>query len=242
MDEKYKKLEWTEENLQRFWDYESQFPRRYFTYQVGEVLVKIILKYCKTAKIALDYGSGRGHLIKPLIKQGLKVSALEFSDRSISMLKKDYGGTADFEGVYSLSEIEKLNKKYDIIILSEIFEHLQDKELEETMENVKKLLSNDGLVVITTPNEERLDESMVCCPECQKVFHRWQHVRSWNKTSLKKYLNSYNFDVVDIFAVNLNYEKEKEKFNLRQKIYARIFKNDRKWIYKPHLISIIKMK
>jgi len=31
----YKMLEWTDEKVQKFWNYESQFPENYFTYQVG---------------------------------------------------------------------------------------------------------------------------------------------------------------------------------------------------------------
>jgi 2-polyprenyl-3-methyl-5-hydroxy-6-metoxy-1,4-benzoquinol methylase len=243
MNKNYKFLEWTDENIKKFWnfwDLESQYDELYFTYQLGDFLVKSLSNYFPHARTVLDYGSGRGHLIKPLIKHNLHVSALEFSDQAINLINNKYNNTQGFEGVYSLQEIKKIKKKFDLIFLVEIIEHLNDRELKNTIENVNKLLVKNGIVIITTPNDEILLNSMVCCPECQKIFHRWQHIRSWNEDSLKNYLLAKEFTIVDIFVTDLNHEKQRQNLTFRQKIVSYLYEKDRKWVYKPHLICIIK--
>lgn len=32
-----------------------------------------------------------------------------------------------------------------------------------------------GALIITTPNEENLEDNMVYCPVSNTIFHRWQH-------------------------------------------------------------------
>ena len=241
MDEQYQYLDWTKDNIKNFWDFESQFEERYFTYRVGGILIKILAKYFGNATTVLDYGSGRGHLIKPLIDRGLYVSTMDFSDEAISGINKKYKNYPGFKRTYSYQDIEILEKKFDLIFLIEIFEHLNDIELEKVMKNIKKLLTEEGIAFISTPNDEKLGESMVCCPECRKVFHRWQHVKSWNKKTLQDYMENHGFTVLDIFAIDLNYEKLKKNFTLRQKFISRLSARDREWEYKPHLICVIKI-
>lgn len=242
MVKSYNKIEWTEENKKKFWDYESQFNGRFFSFQVGDVLIELLSKYFENVKNVLDYGSGRGHLLKHLIEKNFQVSALEFSDQAVSFLKEAYSNTKGFKRAYHVSEINKIDNKFDLLFFVETIEHLNDNELQKTMINIKNLLREDGIVVITTPHEERLKESMVCCPECEKTFHRWQHIRSWNKSTLSKYLEDNDFVIKDIYPCDLNYEKLKLKFNLRQKIADWLTKKEREWVYKPHLICIAKKK
>jgi 2-polyprenyl-3-methyl-5-hydroxy-6-metoxy-1,4-benzoquinol methylase len=240
MDKHYKYLEWNEDNIRNFWDYESRFVERYFAYRVGDILVKILSKYFGNAKTVLDYGSGRGHLVKPLVDQGLRVSTMDFSDRAVAGINKKYQNCPGFERTYSYRDIESLEKKFDLIFLVEIFEHLDDFELEKAVKNIRKFLAAEGTAFITTPNDEKLGESMVCCPECRKIFHRWQHVRNWNTQTLKEYMEKKGFTVPDIFAIDLNYEKQKQNFTLRQKFISRLSERDRRWEYKLHLICVVK--
>lgn len=70
MKKEYKQIEWTPENVAKFWDYTSNFPELYFTYRCGDMVVKKSGKYLKKGIDVLDYGCGAGSLIFHLLKSG----------------------------------------------------------------------------------------------------------------------------------------------------------------------------
>ena len=42
-------------------------------------------------------------------------------------------------------------KKYDLIVLLDVLEHISKDELSEFVEKIDKLLKNDGIVIISVP-------------------------------------------------------------------------------------------
>lgn len=236
----YVSISWTKENLKNFWNFESQFIDRYFTYHAGEIIVKIFSKYLKDAKSVLDYGAGAGSLVEVLLKADFNVTALEFSENSVNRINKKYKNVENFKGGFIFNDLGKFKKKYDLIFLIEVIEHLNDHDLNEVLDRVNNLITDDGFIIITTPNKERLNEAMICCPECKKVFHRWQHIRSWDEHSLKNFFEKKDFLTKDIFTVDFEYERKKQFFNLRQKIIALLSKKDRDRSLKPNLAAVIK--
>ena len=70
-------MEWTPERVQSFWDYESQFPQRYFTYTRASSLVARVKPFLKDARRIVDYGCGRGYLTEQLLGLGSDVVAAE---------------------------------------------------------------------------------------------------------------------------------------------------------------------
>ena len=63
------------------------------------------------------------------------------------------------------------------------------------------MLADDGLFIVTTPNEENLAENTVYCPMSNVVFHRWQHVRNWSRETLRETLEKHGFAVQSVKAV-----------------------------------------
>ena len=200
----YKLMEWTEEKIARFWDYESQFEENYFTHQVGDAVVLSLARFYTGAKTALDYGCGPGFLIPHLLSQKLQVSAAEFSPRSLELVRYKFGSDPNFEGAFEPQDFIRDGKVFDLIMVVEIIEHLDDKMLEKCIETVKALLGRGAVAIFTTPNEEDLTKSYVYCPEGDVVFHRWQHVRSWSKDSLTSFLQAHDLSVVDAFTTNFS--------------------------------------
>lgn len=201
----YEYLEWTDEKVKRFWDYESQFPQHYFTYQIGENLSKFIRKHTLKNDLVLDYGAGPGFLIKHLLENKMKVFALEFSSDSLKSIISKYQNIEGFMGAYSPSEIELKNIKFDNIILIEVIEHLNDEYLANVLKEIGTLLKPGGKLFITTPNDEDLANNMVCCPETNQLFHRWQHVRSWDSDSLSGFVTESGFKVHKLATTDFNY-------------------------------------
>jgi len=238
----YIQLEWTEDKIKRFWDFESRNHEKYFAFQAGKILVRRLKKYLKKGHSVLDYGSGPGFLIKHLLNKNLKVSALEFSVESINKLNAKYSGILGFEGSYSIEELSATDKKFDVITLIEVIEHLDDKYLELTFKNIRKYLKPGGILIITTPNDEDLWKSFVYCPDSDRVFHKYQHVRSWNTISLRKYVEEAGLEILKIEETNFGKNlvgRSIKSFN--QKI-KRWLPGEWKTIKPPHLYCISTFK
>ena len=201
----YSLFEWTEEAVKRFWDYESQFPQNYFTFQCGNFLIKRFKKYFMNNTRILDYGSGPGFLIPHLLHKKITVTALEFSQKSLTLINEKFSGKEGFAGAYSTDELFIQKSQFDTITLIEVIEHLDDHYLNVTFENIQKLLKNDGVLIITTPNDEDLSKSYILCPETNTLFHRWQHLRSWNAGTLRKYLEESGFRIIKMNPTDFNF-------------------------------------
>ena len=60
-------LVWTPQMVKAFWDYESNFPRQFFTRTRGYQIIRAISQYLPRNCAVLDYGCGPGNLIGPLL-------------------------------------------------------------------------------------------------------------------------------------------------------------------------------
>ena len=215
-------MEWTDEKVRRYWDYISLSPEHYFTYQVGGRLAAALKKYIRPGKELLDYGSGPGFLIRHLLDRGINVTALEFSTNSLDQIRKTYAGKSGFRGAYSIEELQERKEKFDLITLIEVIEHLDDRYLELTFSNIKNLLAADGILVVTTPNEEILENSYILNPETNELFHRWQHVRRWDRQILGDFVTGEGFRVIEIGATNFNLSPLRKLLRLPKKTLKKI--------------------
>ena len=239
----YKHINWTNEKVRNFWDYESRFKENYFTYQVGKYLVESVKKYLQGAKEVLDYGSGPGHLIPYLLKENFHVSALDFSAESIMKLNDQFKNEPNFVGSFTKEELHKLNKKFDVIFVIEVIEHIDDFYLDQVFENLHSFLKPGGMAIISTPNNEDLSKSHILCPECNTIFHRWQHIRSWNRESLEQLIKLKKFAVVKIFTINYSFMKfspfKRLRVNLKI-ILKRLLSSKINAVRHPHLVAVLK--
>ena len=129
-----------------------------------------------------------------------------------------------------------------------MIEHINDDYLEITFNNFQHLLAENGYIIITTPNDEILENNMICCPECEVIFHRWQHIRSWSTSALRKIIEGYGFKIEKIYTTFFNPKVEERKsysgliadfirkYILLRKTPKKINSN----LKAPHLVAIIK--
>ncbi|MBI2637980.1 class I SAM-dependent methyltransferase [Candidatus Peregrinibacteria bacterium] len=232
-----KQMQWTDETLARFWDYVSQFPEHYFAYQFGDIMLEKLEKYFSNIRTVLDYGCGTGFLMPHLLKRGFDVTGLDFSKKSIQFVNEKFRGNPHFFGAKSIEEILNAKECFDVIFVVEVIEHLNDVHLEQTMKNIKKLLSPNGLVVFTTPNNENLPMSTVYCPACETEFHRWQHVRTWTAESLDKFLRERGFSVITCGTTDFSASLKTNRKNYLKYMAKRFLK-----IPPPHLYCVASLE
>jgi len=224
----YKKHTWTDEQVKIFWDYESQFPEKYWSRAFGKELIKKYSSYLKNSNIVLDLGCGDGGLIESFLKvrskypKNLSLYGLDTSTSSIKKINRKFSSNPLFSKAYltdNEKEIKKIHNKVDFIFCCEVIEHLYDKNLSKLFKTAKNLLSEKGLILFTTPNNEDISKGLICNPIDGSLFHRWQHVRSWNRNSLTKKLIDSGFKVIDVKETNISWWSKFPRNLLNRLIY-----------------------
>lgn len=197
-------FEWTSENVTAFWDFESRFPDRYFTYHNADGMIRRLSKYISESEAILDYGCGTGLLLARLAEQGYRVAGSDTSEQSLAATRHRLQGYDTFLGAFTPDALLAEGREFDTILAVELVEHLHDDWLDHALSILRRLLKPNGRIIVTTPNQERLEDSLLRCPCCRSVFHRWQHVRAWSQTSLTDYVEQRGFRVTDAFTTDFS--------------------------------------
>lgn len=100
---------------------------------------------------ALDVGCGNGsQLALPLLRCGFRLKGLDTDARSIEHARKLSASLAGAE--FMCARLEELSEEelFDVVILSEVLEHLEDPQalLSESVKHLKP----DGILIVTVPN------------------------------------------------------------------------------------------
>jgi len=196
-------LVWTPQMIARFWNFESRRPQNFFTYQVGAALIHYFRRYLNSASRIVDYGAGPGFLVEDLIASGHQCAAIEFAPDAVRLLSTKLAGKPNFLGAYHIDEISAMDGRFDLAFVIEVVEHLYDNDLDTCLHAVRRLLARGGLLIVTTPNDEDRSQSFIMSPETGKVFHRWQHVRSWSAATLQREICRRGFECVEIRETDL---------------------------------------
>ena len=99
----------------------------------------------------LDLGCGGGLVCEPLAKLGHNVTGIDFVEKNINAAKL-HAKNNNLNIQYYTQNIDhlSLSTKYDLIIMFEILEHLDDWE--KTLIKIKKYLKKDGTLIVSTIN------------------------------------------------------------------------------------------
>lgn len=107
------------------------------------------LKLSKKSSI-LDIGAGEGTFLKECHEKGfVDLTATELVKSQASYLRKKYKFMKVICG--DLPKI-KISKKYDVIVLSHVIEHLYEN-IDDYLQKIYQLLKDDGIFIIRTPND-----------------------------------------------------------------------------------------
>jgi len=189
--------------VERFWAHEARTPENFFGYQVGLSVVRRMRRHLLPARRIADYGAGAGFLVDDLLANGYAVGAIEFGPAAVRALTAKFATRAGFLGAWEVNEVvATAAERFDAIFLTEVVEHLYDSELLPCLHNIRALLREEGLLIITTPNAEDLSKSMMTSPESGRLFHRWQHVRSWTGETLASAVSAQGFEVIEVAATD----------------------------------------
>jgi SAM-dependent methyltransferase len=194
-----KELYWTPDLVERYWAFLARRPDIYFSYHRGAAIAAFARRHIAQGASVIDYGCGPGFLLPKLIKRGYRVAGADIV-RSPDLPELD--NNPNFIGLFSIADLMRSGRRFDAVFLIELVEHLYDDALAITLDDARTLLSRDGVLLVTTPNDERLEDNMIYYPPDDVVFHRWQHVRSWNRNTLSDALEGAGFKIATITETN----------------------------------------
>jgi 2-polyprenyl-3-methyl-5-hydroxy-6-metoxy-1,4-benzoquinol methylase len=199
-------LVWTEELIGRFWDGvgRTSLDELSFGKLAGPQLINFLNEYLAAGATVCDYGAGGGHLARLLVRRGFPTAIYEPSRERAEKLRREFETVEGFLGVISAED----SPRFEALIMSEVVEHLPDGVLHRTLERGRALLVNGGTIVVTTPNNENLEHGAVYCPQCNAMFHRWQHLRSFTARSLAELLDDHGFKSKSIGLVDFSDDAE----------------------------------
>eukprot|EP01107_Rhizomastix_libera_P004500 TRINITY_DN17541_c0_g1_i1.p2 TRINITY_DN17541_c0_g1~~TRINITY_DN17541_c0_g1_i1.p2 ORF type:complete len:235 (-),score=-16.17 TRINITY_DN17541_c0_g1_i1:740-1444(-) len=139
---------------------------------------------------ALNIGVGNGALERMAAEKGVDIWSLDPSDRAIEALRKELR-LGEKAQVGFCQTMPFPDRHFDVVVMSEVLEHLDEKVFEATLAEVKRILRPGGKFIGTVPAREKLENSTVVCPHCGIQFHRWGHKRSFSVVTLTAALEQY---------------------------------------------------
>jgi 2-polyprenyl-3-methyl-5-hydroxy-6-metoxy-1,4-benzoquinol methylase len=197
-----KSLEWTEDLIHAFWDGVSgtAMDGLSFGFSAGPQLVEICRKYIPDNASILDYGSGKGDFLKVLIEEGFRCSSFDVSRERSSLLERLLTNQPNYLGSISGDD----EKTFDVVFCNEVLEHIPQDQVDLFTDGLVSRVALNGFLIVTTPNNENLDDSACLCPRCMHTFHRWQHVNSFTIERICDQFEKKNFETVDYFCTDFS--------------------------------------
>lgn len=117
----------------------------------------------------LDIGCSNGFKTKMLFDKYdniTYINGIDIDDNAISEAKEEFKNNSRYN--FELKNIDDLHdeKKYDIINLSYVLQHLENPE--KVLENLKNKLTDRGIIIIKVPD----DSFKFCYPDPEDLLHK----------------------------------------------------------------------
>jgi len=148
-----------------------------------------LVRRLKSGMRVLNIGVGSGYLEGLAAAKGVDIYSLDPNEQSVERLRLSLG-VGDKAQVGYCQKIPFNAELFDVVIMSEVLEHLDEDVFQQTITEVKRVLRKDGRFIGTVPAREKLEISLVVCPTCGDKFHRWGHKRSFDVEMLRSELRT----------------------------------------------------
>jgi len=176
----------------RFYKAKSKF------YRMNAVRKKYILDLIPgNVSTVLDIGCGSGELASVLKNRGINVIGIDISEEALSEAKEFLLESFCFNLEAEKWPEELIVQKFDLIIASEVIEHLFDPG--SFLRKIKKLLFSNGKIIITTPNflfwKNRLKMFLGKFGYEKEGLLDFGHIRFFTRQTLKDMVEKEGFKI-----------------------------------------------
>lgn len=169
----------------------------------------------------LDVGCGGGLVSEGIAKLGADVTGIDFIEENIRVAKK-HANHNKLEINYIVKDFEKerLTSKYDVIIIFEVLEHLENWK--SFLEKIQKNLKPKGVLIASTINRNLISKFLTI--DLAENLLKWIPLNTHNyykfikPEELKDNLTANNFKKIEFSGLSYNIFKQKWKMNNNKKV------------------------
>ncbi len=180
-----------------------QLVKRISTYRK----LRLINRYAGREKSLLDIGAGTGELLVEAIKSGYEIAGVEPNEEARNR--------ARVKGVELIDQL-KVDRKFQIITLWHVLEHLPDLNVE--VRKIKDLLMDEGTLFVAVPNYRSYDARHY--NQFWAGYDVPRHIWHFSQNAIKKLFSHHGMEVVetrpmyfDAYYISLLSEKYKNGSN-----------------------------
>ncbi|MCK9555500.1 class I SAM-dependent methyltransferase [bacterium] len=199
--------------MESYYDREFVLANSRHTFKVFDRLLDFLEKSVSGRKL-LDVGFGMGFFLEKSRRRGWKCKGIDFSDEYYKYAKETMGLDVMKK---KISEFTGYNEEFDVIILWDVIEHLDDPG--ESIAMFRGMLKPGGMLAIATPNEKSLlsfiakliyNISFGLIKGPLSSIYVLEHPLFFDKNSLRKLLERNSFNIV----LSRQDETDLERLNL----------------------------
>jgi len=185
--------------------YSHLYNNKYYNHKKELERLAFLISKLPLSQNILEVGCGDGRIVNKL-----KAKLIIGVDFAIEPLK--YVKTLSYAA--KASNLPFSDNSFDLIICSEVLEHLEEKILSKTLNEMSRVSSH--FIVISIPFKEDLNENVAKCRVCNEFFNVHLHRRTFNKGDLHNLFENfilsslYSFDYRDKFFLTKIFTKFKK--------------------------------
>lgn len=181
--------DWYVYNLSAMSDYVRQYYEQHWSQIGGAVsdperqrITETIRRVPADCASILDVGCGDGRITNALAEAGYVIVGLERSAEALHHVRSS-------KVAASIDSLPFSSRSFDLVLCSEVLEHLPYPVYPKALAEMARVASR--FILITVPNEQDLESSLVTCPECWCRFEPTGHVRSFTCDSLGRLFEGF---------------------------------------------------
>jgi len=130
------------------WYFDAYFKGKGILHIFHKKRVNKICSLVPDNKDILDCGCGSGILVYLLSKKAKSISGVDIRKECIDFCNRKIGGNFKQGDLMTLN----LNKKFDVVICSDVIEHFYPKDRENVLRNLDNHVKEGGMLILTFPS------------------------------------------------------------------------------------------
>jgi 2-polyprenyl-3-methyl-5-hydroxy-6-metoxy-1,4-benzoquinol methylase len=146
--------------------------------------LKLIDRFSKVRADLLDIGCGTGYFLSVCKKKGWQIEGVEVNEEA-RLKSESYTGQSIY---HSTDELEASGKKFDVITLWHVFEHLHN--IQTSFEQLIRLLKPEGLLILALPNP--MSEDAIYYKEYWAGYDVPRHLSHFSPVSIRLLYEKYH--------------------------------------------------
>ncbi|KRE75408.1 glycosyltransferase [Paenibacillus sp. Soil750] len=141
-------------------------------------------------KMVLDAACGEGYGSSILSETAAKVIGIDISTEAIDHARNSYENENLSFQVASIGKLPFENQSVDVVVSFETIEHVEEMMQKSFLSEIKRVLKENGLLIISTPNKHMYSDI--------RNYHNPFHIKEFYKEEYSQFLRNY-FEFVNIF-------------------------------------------